>query len=80
MQVASKPRNVVSRANAISLVTGLSAWLGGVAFCIGFGVSAPVWVAGVVTVLSVAFARLGARAQRRSGQRRGRGASSPATD
>jgi predicted MFS family arabinose efflux permease len=80
MQAASKPRNVVSRENVISLITGLSAWLGGVAFCIGFGVNAPVWVAGVVTVLSVAFARIGARAQRRSGRLRGRGASSPAAD
>ena len=74
MQHASKPRKVVSRENALTLATGLSAWLGGVAFCIGFGVSAPVWVAGVVTVLSVGFGRLGALAQRRSGRLRGRGA------
>jgi hypothetical protein len=42
----------------------LSAWFGGVAFCIGFGVSAPVWVAGGLTVLSLALAGLGARASR----------------
>ena len=35
---------------------GLSAWLGGLAFCIGLGISAPVRVAGSLSVLSLAFA------------------------
>jgi predicted MFS family arabinose efflux permease len=65
VQYASKPNKVVSRANAVTIASGLSAWLGGVAFSIGFGISAPVWVAGAATVLSLTFARLGARAQRR---------------
>jgi hypothetical protein len=33
---------------------GLAAWLGGVAFCFGFGVTGPTWVAAVLTVLSAA--------------------------
>ena len=44
-----------SRANAVTLASGLSAWLGGVAFSIGFGIYAPVWVAGAATVLSLAL-------------------------
>jgi predicted MFS family arabinose efflux permease len=65
VQYASKPNKLLSRANAVTLASGFSAWLGGVAFSIGFGINAPVWVAGAATVLSLAFARLGARAQRR---------------
>jgi hypothetical protein len=37
---------------------GLSAWLGGLAFCIGFGVSAPAWVALALTVLAAAAATI----------------------
>jgi membrane protein implicated in regulation of membrane protease activity len=47
---AEKKRNVALS----SFAGGLSAWLGGVAFCVGFGVTAPGWVALVVTVLAVA--------------------------
>ena len=66
MQHASQSKRFINPANAVTFIAGLSAWLGGIAFCIGFGVDAPVWVAAVVTVLSVAFSRLGARMQRRS--------------
>ena len=47
---AERKRNVALS----SFAGGLSAWLGGVAFCVGFGVTAPGWVALVVTVLAVA--------------------------
>ena len=66
MQYASKSKKLMNRATALAFAAGLSAWLGGVAFCIGFGISAPVWVAAVATVLSIAFGRLGAQAQRRA--------------
>ena len=46
---AEKKRNVALS----SFAGGLSAWLGGVAFCVGFGVTAPGSVALVVTVLAV---------------------------
>ena len=64
MDIAGKPKQPTGQANVVS---GLSAWLGGVAFCIGLGISAPVWVAGGLTVLSLAFAGLGARVRRRGG-------------
>ena len=65
VQYASEPRKRFSRANAITVVTGLSAWLAGVGFCVGLGITAPVWVAAIVTVLSIALSRLGAQAKRR---------------
>ena len=46
---ASKKRTVA----VSSVAGGLSAWLGGVAFCVGVGVAAPTWVALPLTVLSV---------------------------
>ena len=49
---AEKKRNV----RLSSFAGGLSAWLGGVAFCVGFGVIAPGWGAGVLTVFSLAAA------------------------
>jgi hypothetical protein len=48
-----------------TFATGLAAWLGGVAFCVGVGVSAPVWVAGVLTMLSMAIVAAGAVRARR---------------
>ena len=39
-----------------SFATGLSAWLGGVAFSVGFGHWAPMWVAGALTIPSVGLA------------------------
>jgi|KBSSwiStaDraftv2_1062776.scaffolds.fasta_scaffold26098_2 membrane protein implicated in regulation of membrane protease activity len=51
---AEKKRNVALSGFA----GGLSAWLGGVAFCVGFGVVAPTWVALAVTVLSATAAAL----------------------
>ena len=45
----------LTSAKAISFATALSAWLGGVAFCIGFRISAPVWVALILTVLNLAI-------------------------
>jgi hypothetical protein len=64
MDITLKPKTPTGPA---TVATGLSAWLGGVAFCIGFGIDAPIWVAGALTVLSLAFARLGARDGRRGG-------------
>ncbi len=61
MDIAGKPKKRTGQAD---IASGLSAWLGGVAFCIGFGIHAPIWVAGGLTVLSLAFAGLGARAGR----------------
>jgi hypothetical protein len=49
---AEKKRNV----RVSSFAGGLSAWLGGIAFCVGFGVIAPAWGAIVLTVLSVSAA------------------------
>jgi hypothetical protein len=48
------------------MASGLAAWLGGVAFCIGLGVSGPVWVAAVLTVLSTALVAGGALRAHRS--------------
>jgi hypothetical protein len=39
-----------------SFASGLSAWLGGVAFSVGVGHWAPTWVAAALTVPSVALA------------------------
>ena len=61
MDIAGKPTKPAGQTHVAS---GLSAWFGGVAFCIGFGINAPIWVAGALTVLSLAFAGLGARAGR----------------
>jgi hypothetical protein len=36
--------------NMAQFLSGFAAWLGGVAFCIGFGVTAPTWVAAALTV------------------------------
>jgi Flp pilus assembly protein TadB len=41
---------------AASFATGLSAWLGGVAFSVGVGHWAPMWLAAVLTALSVMLA------------------------
>jgi membrane protein implicated in regulation of membrane protease activity len=60
------PTRAGRRASLSTFVGGLSAWLGGVAFCVGFGVSAPAWMALVLTVLSVAAAGLSRRVVRRS--------------
>jgi DHA1 family inner membrane transport protein len=51
--------------NAGSFATGLSAWLGGIAFCIGVGLTAPTYVAAGLTVLSVAISGLSFTARRR---------------
>jgi hypothetical protein len=56
MDVASKRRRSPGHDKSAavgSFATGLSAWLGGIAFCFGFGITAPAWVAGPLTVLSV---------------------------
>jgi hypothetical protein len=45
--------------------TGLAAWLGGVAFCVGLGVSGPTWLAAVLTVLSMALVAVGVVRARR---------------
>jgi predicted MFS family arabinose efflux permease len=58
MDTTSNPK----RTAQAKFASGLSAWFGGVAFSIGFGISAPVWMAGGLTVLSLAFAWLAARA------------------
>jgi hypothetical protein len=50
-----------------SFAGGLSAWLGGVAFCIGFGVTAPGWVALVLTVFAATAAGVSRIVARRSG-------------
>jgi hypothetical protein len=41
-----------------SFAGGLSAWVGGVAFCVGMGVAAPTWVALPLTAVSVTAAGL----------------------
>jgi hypothetical protein len=41
---------------------GLSAWFGGLAFCFGFGVTAPSWVALVLTVLAAGAATVSQKA------------------
>ena len=51
---AEKKRNVALS----SFAGGVSAWLGGVAFCVGFGVIAPAWGALVLTVLSLSAAKV----------------------
>jgi hypothetical protein len=59
---ASRKRNVA----VSSVAGGLSAWLGGVAFCVGVGVAAPMWVALPLTVLSVTAAGLNRTLLRRN--------------
>jgi MFS transporter, DHA1 family, inner membrane transport protein len=61
----TKPTAHAKNAAAGNLATGLSAWLGGVAFCAGFGITAPAWVAGPLTVLSVGISVLYMTAGRR---------------
>jgi hypothetical protein len=45
---------------------GLSAWVGGVAFCVGVGLAAPTWIALPLTVLSVTAAGLSRTLLRRN--------------
>lgn len=56
MRITDKLRKADAAADralkASSFGTGLSAWLGGVAFSVGVGQWAPMWVAAVLTVLS----------------------------
>jgi hypothetical protein len=54
ISAAEKKRNV----RLSSFAGGLSAWLGGVAFCIGFGITAPSWVALILTVLILTAAKV----------------------
>ena len=49
-----------------SFAGGLSAWAGGVAFCVGVGVAAPTWVALPLTVVSVTAAGLSRTLVRRN--------------
>lgn len=51
---AEKKRNV----RLSSFAGGLSAWLGGAAFCIGFGITAPSWVALILTVAVLAAGKV----------------------
>ena len=53
-----------SNSKAITIANGFAAFLSGVAFCLGLGMSAPVWVAAAMTVLSIAIATV-ARVQGR---------------
>jgi len=55
---------------------GLSAWLGGVAFCVGFGLAAPTWVALPLTVGSAAAAGVSRALVRRTGRAADRPAAS----
>ena len=48
----ARPRRATAD-KAAGFATGLSAWLGGVAFSVGVGHWAPMWLAGVLTILSV---------------------------
>ena len=48
MDITLKPKTPTGPA---TVATGLSAWLGGVAFCIGFGIDAPLWVAGLIQLI-----------------------------
>ena len=47
---------------------GLSAWVGGVAFCVGFGLAAPTWVALPLTVVSAAAGGVSRTLERRNGR------------
>jgi predicted MFS family arabinose efflux permease len=47
-----------SKGIMVNIASGLSAWLGGVAFCAGVGLTAPTWVAAPLTVLSVGIAAI----------------------
>jgi membrane protein implicated in regulation of membrane protease activity len=52
--------------NLTTFLNGLAAWLGGIAFCFGSGVTGPKWIAAILTVVSVAAATIArARARRR---------------
>ena len=60
--VAERKRDV----KISSFAGGLSAWLGGVAFCVGFGVSAPSWVALILTVFILAAGKVSHAVLRRN--------------
>jgi hypothetical protein len=49
-----------------TFLSGLAAWLGGVAFCFGSGLTGPRWVAAIVTVLSIAAVTLSRVCARRT--------------
>ena len=66
MTSSHTPKDAARRASLSTFVGGLSAWLGGIAFCVGFGVSAPAWMALVLTVLSLAAGGLSRKVLRRS--------------
>jgi MFS transporter, DHA1 family, inner membrane transport protein len=61
MSITGNTKKPLSNLNAVSFAAGLSAWLGGAAFCIGFGITAPSWVALGLGVVALAITGLSSR-------------------